>query len=100
MAGPLFNFSAFLGAVVASAPGGILGFLGLFGPGILLIYALMPYWESARQYTWVSDPSSSAHHLPNKATTFLIWQVRTMLVGMNASSIGLVFAACITLFAK
>ena len=78
MPGPLFNFSAFLGAVAASAPGGILGFLGLFSPGILLIYAFMPFWEAARQYAWV----------------------RTMLVGMNAASIGLVFAACVTLFQK
>ena len=78
MPGPLFNFSAFLGAVAASAPGGILGFLGLFSPGILLIYAFMPFWEAARQHAWV----------------------RTMLVGMNAASIGLVFAACVTLFQK
>jgi chromate transporter len=78
MPGPLFNFSAFLGAVAASAPGGILGFLGLFGPGILLIYAFMPFWEAARQHA----------------------SVRTMLVGMNAASIGLVFAACVTLFQK
>jgi len=78
MPGPLFNFSAFLGAVVASVPGGILGFLGLFGPGIMLIYAFMPFWESARQYQWV----------------------RCGLVGMNAASIGLVFAACVTLFNK
>ena len=80
MPGPLFNFSAFLGAAVGSAPGGILGFLGLFAPGILLIYASMPFWEAARQYAYA-------------------W-VRTMLVGMNASSIGLVLAACITLFQK
>lgn len=78
MPGPLFNFAAFLGAVVASVPGGILGFLGLFGPGIMLIYAFMPFWESARQYQWV----------------------RCGLVGMNAASIGLVFAACVTLFNK
>jgi len=78
MPGPLFNFSAFLGAVCASVPGGILGFLGLFGPGIMLIFAFMPFWEAARQHAWV----------------------RCMLVGMNASSIGLVFAACITLFFK
>merc|ERR1711871_810429 len=76
--GPLFNFSAFLGAVAASVPGGIIGFLGLFGPGILLIYAFMPFWERARQHAWV----------------------RCMLVGMNASSLGLVFAACVTLFHK
>jgi chromate transporter len=78
MPGPLFNFAAFLGAVVASVPGGILGFLGLFGPGIMLIYAFMPFWETARQYKWV----------------------RCGLVGMNAASIGLVFAACVTLFIK
>ena len=78
MPGPLFNFSAFLGSVVAGVPGGILGFLGLFSPGILLIYAVMPFWEAARQHAWV----------------------RCMLVGMNASSIGLVFAACVTLFHK
>jgi len=50
MPGPLFNFSAFLGAVVASVPGGILGFLGLFSPGIMLIFAFMPFWETAREY--------------------------------------------------
>ena len=78
MPGPLFNFSSFLGAVAASVPGGIVGFLGLFGPGILLIYAFMPFWEAARQHQWV----------------------RTMLVGANAASIGLVFAACVTLGQK
>lgn len=76
--GPLFNFSAFIGAVAAGVPGGIVGFVGLFAPGILLIYACMPFWEAARQHAWV----------------------RCMLVGMNASSIGLVFAACVSLFQK
>jgi len=78
MPGPLFNFSAFLGAVVQGVPGGLVGFLGLFGPGIMLIYAFMPFWESARQHQWV----------------------RCLFVGMNASSVGLVFAACVTLFQK
>ena len=78
MPGPLFNFSAFLGAATADLAGGVLGFLGLFGPGILLIYAVMPFWEAARQRAWV----------------------RCALVGMNASSIGLVFAACVSLFHK
>ena len=78
MPGPLFNFAAFLGAVAASAPGGVFGFLGLFGPGILLIYAVMPFWEAARRRAWV----------------------RCTLVGMNAASIGLVFAACVSLFVK
>ena len=38
----------------------------------------MPFWEAARQHTWV----------------------RCFLVGANAASIGLVFAACVTLFFK
>jgi len=78
MPGPLFNFSAFLGAMAAGVSGGVLGFLGLFGPGILLIYAFMPFWESARRHACV----------------------RCMLVGMNAASIGLVFAACVSLSHK
>merc|ERR1719231_1752285 len=78
MPGPLFNFAAFLGAAAAGLPGGVLGFVGLFSPGILLIYAFMPFWEAARQHAWV----------------------RCTLVGMNASSVGLVFAACISLFVK
>ena len=78
MPGPLFNFAAFLGAVVGSAPGGIIGFLGLFGPGIMLVYAFMPFWEGARQFRWI----------------------RCFLVGANAASIGLVMAACVSLFRK
>lgn len=57
--GPLFNLSAFLGAAVAGVGGGIVGFLGLFGPGILLIYALMPFWE-ARAAPASAPPSGPA----------------------------------------
>lgn len=44
----------------------------------MLIYAFMPFWERLRARLWV----------------------RCMLVGMNASSIGLVFAACVQLYFK
>eukprot|EP00304_Pavlova_gyrans_P013323 CAMPEP_0206061398 /NCGR_PEP_ID=MMETSP1466-20131121/54024_1 /ASSEMBLY_ACC=CAM_ASM_001126 /TAXON_ID=44452 /ORGANISM="Pavlova gyrans, Strain CCMP608" /LENGTH=480 /DNA_ID=CAMNT_0053436747 /DNA_START=17 /DNA_END=1459 /DNA_ORIENTATION=- len=76
--GPLFNFSAFLGAAFMGVPGGFIGFIGLFSPGILLIYAFMPFWENLRRRAWV----------------------RCALVGMNASSIGLVFTACVKLYFK
>ncbi|KAG8470898.1 hypothetical protein KFE25_009319 [Diacronema lutheri] len=76
--GPLFNFSAFLGAAYLGVPGGFVGFIGLFAPGIMLIYAFMPFWERLRARLWV----------------------RCLLVGMNASSIGLVFAACVQLYFK
>jgi len=76
--GPLFNFSAFLGAAFLGVPGGFVGFIGLFAPGVMLIYAFMPFWERLRARAWV----------------------RCLLVGMNASSIGLVFAACVQLYFK
>jgi chromate transporter len=124
--GPLFNFSAFLGAAYLGVPGGFVGFIGalalphlarptsrapvlarpraraegcahpalvgpfpralaaarvrsgLFGPGILLIYSFMPFWENLRAHAWV----------------------RCMLVGMNASSMGLVVTACVQLYFK
>ena len=62
--GPLFNLSAFLGAAVAGVGGGIVGFLGLFGPGILLIYALMPFWEAR------AAPASAPLPLPGRLHLF------------------------------
>lgn len=44
----------------------------------MLIYAFMPFWDKLRSKHWM----------------------RCMLVGMNASSIGLVFTACVKLYAK
>jgi chromate transport protein ChrA len=42
----------------------------------MLIYAFMPFWERVRARAWV----------------------RCLLVGMNCSSIGLVFTACVQLY--
>jgi len=56
MPGPLFNFAAYLGAVVAQNAGvfpitGIaLCWVGLFAPGILLIFAILPFWGSFRKF--------------------------------------------------
>lgn len=44
MPGPLFNFSGYLGAVYKGVPGAIIGFLGLFGPGVILIFGVVPFW--------------------------------------------------------
>ena len=38
MPGPMFNFSAFLGGVFAGPIGALVAWLGLFLPGLLLIY--------------------------------------------------------------
>ncbi len=44
MPGPLFNFSAYLGAVYQGVPGALVAFVGLFGPGVILIFAFCPFW--------------------------------------------------------
>jgi len=76
MPGPLFNFSAYLGAVYRGVPGAFVAWLGLFGPGILLIFAVVPFWGQLRHKHWF----------------------KCSLEGVNSTAIGLVGAACVILF--
>ncbi len=54
MPGPLFNFSAYLGAVMAlragvpAAVGILVCWVGLFAPGVMLIYGILPFWGRFR----------------------------------------------------
>ena len=77
MPGPLFNFSAYLGAVIAQnasvfAMAGIaLCWVGLFAPGILIIFAILPFWG-----------------------TFRYWQLyRRALPGLNSAAVGLIITS-------
>ena len=77
MPGPLFNFSAYLGAVIAQnasifAMAGIaLCWVGLFAPGILIIFAILPFWGAFRH-----------------------WQVyRRALPGLNSAAVGLIITS-------
>jgi chromate transporter len=127
--GPLFNFSAYLGAVYAGTcvasggeyenddinggdggddgivqlnfssffsfllqpfsyihthiyniqidiPGALVAYVGLFGPGVILIFAMVPFWARLRHITWF----------------------KVILHGLNATAIGLVGAACVILW--
>ena len=74
--GPMFSFSAYLGAVHWGVPGAVIAFAGLFLPGILVIYAVLPFWEKVRTRPVVSST----------------------LVGVNATAIGLVVAAVFLLW--
>ena len=47
-------------------------------PGVLIIYAVLPFWERLRQYSWM----------------------RQVLVGVNATAIGLVVAAVFLLWER
>jgi chromate transporter len=73
--GPLFTFSAFLGASIRGTPHHVLlGLLGLFGlsaPGLLAMGAVLPFWGNLR-----GIPS-----------------VQGVLRGINASVVGVLIAA-------
>lgn len=79
--GPLFNFSAYLGAIMAMRAGytfiigTVLAWFGLFSPGILIVFGIMPFWGKFRQ-----------------------WAVyRRALPGLNAAGIGLIIASVFSL---
>ncbi len=73
--GPLFTFSAYLGAAMKIAPngwiGGLLCLLAIFLPSFLLLFGVLPYWSELRE----------------KA------RIRSALGGINAAVVGLLIAA-------
>jgi chromate transporter len=78
MPGPLFNFSAYLGAIHKGVPGALIAYVGLFGPGVILIFAVVPFWARLRHIYWF----------------------KVVLNGVNSTAIGLVGAACVILWEK
>jgi len=50
--GPLFTFAAYLGAVMNAPPNGLAGaaiaLFALLLPGMLLVYGMLPFWDSFR----------------------------------------------------
>ena len=76
--GPMFSFSAYLGAVAGGVPGLLLALVGLFLPGVLVIYAVLPFWERVRRYPWA----------------------QIVLVGVNATAIGLVVGVVFLLWER
>jgi chromate transporter len=73
--GPLFTFSAYLGAVMKTAPNGIAGasvsLIAIFLPGILVLMGTLPFWETFRQRKWA----------------------QAVMRGVNAAVVGLLGAA-------
>jgi chromate transporter len=51
--GPLFTFSAYLGAVMKTPPNGVagaaIGLMAIFLPGILVLIGTLPFWETFRR---------------------------------------------------
>jgi chromate transporter len=75
MPGPLFTFAAYLGAAARTPAHGIagaaLGLIGIFLPGILILLAALPFWETLRRHA----------------------AARAALLGVNAAVVGLLAAA-------
>lgn len=73
--GPLFTFSAFLGAISAPEPNGWAGaavaLVGIFLPSFLLLWAALPIWGRLRSAPWA----------------------QSVLAGINAAVVGLLLAA-------
>ncbi len=73
--GPLFTFSAFLGASMNQAPSGWLGglicLLAIFAPSFLLVVGALPFWERLRRNA----------------------RTQAALSGINAAVVGLLLAA-------
>ena len=71
--GPLFTFASYLGAKSGLEPawGALLGTVGIFAPGFLLIVGVIPFWAKLR-----GQP-----------------KIQTALAGVNASVVGILLAA-------
>jgi chromate transporter len=73
--GPLFTFAAYLGAVANPPPhgvaGGVVGLIGIFLPGILVLLGTLPFWNGLRRKTGA----------------------QAMMRGVNAAVVGLLGAA-------
>ncbi|TPX61489.1 hypothetical protein PhCBS80983_g01092 [Powellomyces hirtus] len=85
MPGPNFNFAAYCGALAlapwgsaASIGGALLGYAGIFTPGLAINAASLPLWQKIRTNT----------------------TIQRALPGMNAAAVGLVFAAAFLLFRR
>jgi len=75
--GPNFNFAVYLGSLTAinggynSAAGAVLGFIGIFIPGLLTVHGTMGVWTAVRGWRWV----------------------KSSLRGVNAAAVGLIYTA-------
>eukprot|EP00842_Homolaphlyctis_polyrhiza_P001162 jgi/Hompol1/2046/HPOL_002847-RA len=82
--GPNFNIAAYAGSLVlrgsaaSSLAGALLGNIGIFLPGLLLMSGLLPLWSQYRSLKWV----------------------QAVFKGVNAAAAGLVFAATYLLARK
>ena len=75
MPGPLFSFSAYLGAIAEPSPNGVAGaaiaLVAIYVPSFLLLSGVLPFWSSVRRHA----------------------RVQAALVGVSAAVVGVLAAA-------
>lgn len=71
MPGPIFTFSAYIGTLLNGIKGAVTATLFMFLPSFLLVFSALPYWENLRGHSIF----------------------RAALKGVNASVVGILFAA-------
>ena len=71
MPGPLFTFASYIGAVMHGMFGALVGIVGIFLPGVLLLYGCLPFWDSLRRNALI----------------------KRALIGLNAAVVGTLLAA-------
>lgn len=59
--GPLFSLAAYLGFLVAGAPGAFLGLVALFLPSFLLVQGLVPFWQHLKAWGWFRRTLTGVH---------------------------------------
>jgi chromate transport protein ChrA len=75
--GPNFNFAVYLGGLTAlggghnAALGALMGYVGIFWPGIMLVHGTMGIWAAIRNWRFV----------------------KSMVRGVNAAAVGLIYTA-------
>jgi chromate transporter len=72
--GPLFTFSAYLGALINGWPGAVLTLVAIFLPSFLLVVGALPFWDLLRRNS----------------------NFQSALSGINAAVVGLLLAALYT----
>lgn len=71
----MFNLAPFLGAAMASWPGAFRAGVGLFGPGIVIVLGVLPFWEQVRKKTWVRDFVSGVNSAASGLILAGVWML-------------------------
>jgi len=74
--GSVFNFAAYVGAMQEGWKGAVAAHVGIFAPGVILVFAMLPIWSRVREQAWF----------------------RSTLRGVTAAAMGLLGSACLSTY--